>query len=348
MGYMYGPPLDVTKSMAFPPVWADEEGHSVVGLFFSRQTVFVAILVVGCWVVPLAVPQRQKFPAFCCTLDQPYLEDKENTVPNITNWLVCSIVPCTIHAVYCLWIQWRASRVNKNSAAVPETRGEVLLGTSAIVPLPQNSYAQDTVAFLRGMLLSASVAEGFAAGLLKRTVGSPRPHFFSRCGWDGSGCAEAPEVGAFQSFPSGHATLAFSTLGFTSLYLIGKCQLAVASAAEPPRLPRRSSCHAAPGEDALAEAAIHPTSYPLAQATASKNDFFLDCRDCLAILALAPVLLACWVAGTRVADHAHHTADVVAGSALGLAAAGLFHARYFHGAFEADPALAGKPRWLQR
>lgn len=235
---------------------------------FSRQSIFIVVLVMISWALPyVLVPQRRRFPEFCCTLNQPYLTVGEQIIPNLANWMLCLSAPLFFHGVfYMSWIRTHVSTTNERQAS------------------------NETVSFLYGICLSASVAEGLFSTFLKRFVGRPRPYFFQRCGWDGSSCVEDVNDDAYQSFPSGHATLSFSTLGFTTLYLLGKVHLFA-----PQQSPSRS---------------------------------FLDIRDGLALLALLPMGLACWVAASRIVDHQHHTSDVVAGALLGLACAALFHQRH--------------------
>lgn len=247
------------------------------------QSLFVVGFSALCWVVPLAVNQRQDFPIYCCTIDQPYIEDQ--TVSYALCFVLCFGVAFVAVAasLYC--------RIKGSG--------------------PRHLYVtvtDEAVAFLHGLLLASSVSEGLCAALLKRYVGRPRPHFFSRCGWNGSECTIAVEVGAYQSFPSGHSTLAFATMSFTALFCLGRLQ---------PTKPRALWLGA-----------------------------HIDPRDVLLVAVLSPLGLAAWIAASRVVDHEHHVGDVVAGAALGSFWGAVFYARYFHGPFAPYEGItaAGLPR----
>lgn len=86
----------------------------------------------------------------------------------------------------------------------------------------------DVIQALLGLALSVFLSSSLT-NIMKVIVGRPRPDFFWRCFPDGvyvenmqcTGIREKIIEGR-KSFPSGHSTIAFSGLGYTSFYLFGK------------------------------------------------------------------------------------------------------------------------------
>jgi membrane-associated phospholipid phosphatase len=136
--------------------------------------------------------------------------------------------------------------------------------------------------------------------LVKLYVGYLRPIFYDICEPDGAyeECTSGDDREIRLSFPSGHASLSFCGLVLLSLYLersFGITKLRV------------WKHDASTGQIVLSH-----TSYP-------------GLRRVISILCYAPVLLAGFIASSRVVDNKHFPVDVVGGSILGSTVAVLVH-----------------------
>ncbi|BFZ54795.1 hypothetical protein PYCC9005_001832 [Savitreella phatthalungensis] len=169
-------------------------------------------------------------------------------------------------------------------------------------------------ASLLGLCASGALAV-FATSVVKNAVGRPRPDMLSRCDvMPGTSTTYPVDVTVcrtfndevhktldegFRSFPSGHSSSAFAGLGFGALWLGGQVGLVA-----PP--PHRHT-HGGVGVGGQLR---RP-------------------RMWRTFLCLGPLWLAVYIAASRVADHRHHTSDVVVGAVVGLAAAWLAYRQYF-------------------
>jgi diacylglycerol diphosphate phosphatase/phosphatidate phosphatase len=120
---------------------------------------------------------------------------------------------------------------------------------------------------------------------LKNRVGRLRPDFLARCRWDAALQTCTGKHGVIldgrKSFPSGHASGAFSGMTFLSLWLAGN----TAAWCFQSRLPARS---------------VRST------------------RIGRLVLTLLPMLWALFVAVSRIEDYRHHKEDVIVGSLIGI------------------------------
>ncbi|KAJ8578037.1 hypothetical protein ON010_g1167 [Phytophthora cinnamomi] len=170
------------------------------------------------------------------------------------------------------------------------------VGTNLVVNYALPAFCQvrviahDTRDFLLSLFQSVALAI-FMTQFIKNITGRFRPCFYDMCKWnhdvvwDGitNLCTyTAGEKEGRKSFPSGHASFAWSTMLVLTLYLLGRSRLNCANNISMLR----------GGQKTLA--------------------MFLCCL---------PLLLAVWVCVTRSIDNWHHYSDILAGSVIGVAAA---------------------------
>ncbi|EEY59647.1 phosphatidic acid phosphatase [Phytophthora infestans T30-4] len=147
----------------------------------------------------------------------------------------------------------------------------------------------------------------------KNLTGRFRPSFYDMCGWqydvvwDGNTnlCTDpAGEKEGRKSFPSGHASFAWSTMLVLTLYLLGRSRL---------NCRNRSESAVRGGRKMLK-----------------------------LMLCFVPSFGAAWVAVTRTIDNWHHYADVLAGSIIGAVSACVSYSYNYGSVFSWDSA--GVPR----
>jgi len=172
-------------------------------------------------------------------------------------------------------------------------------------------------------MLSGGIST-FITDVVKHMVGRPRPNFVAYCKWlEASGCGN-PTPDAWASFVSGHSSLSFATLTILSLYLLTVVRASKRQAAA------LASASSATSTDCLLpcnNATAIGVRYELQQddkvavarrielATAPDNVAWIYC------VCLLPMLLAGWIALTRIVDYWHNTDDVLGGAAIGLGCA---------------------------
>jgi membrane-associated phospholipid phosphatase len=169
--------------------------------------------------------------------------------------------------------------------------------------------------------------------LIKNYVGYLRPSFYELCqpkSQDYQECTQPEGDGeeTRKSFPSGHASTAFTGLTLLSLFLHTRFGV-------PSIQLRRSTTTAA----AAAAAAAAATSTTTVGGEEDGDDGRQRWRRyyskppfryrCLSVLSLAPLALALFIAASRVVDNRHFPADVVGGAVLGGSIAVFVHGLWF-------------------
>eukprot|EP00644_Phytophthora_capsici_P001004 jgi/Phyca11/121317/e_gw1.43.337.1 len=147
----------------------------------------------------------------------------------------------------------------------------------------------------------------------KNLTGQFRPSFYDMCGWqyqvvwDGvtNLCTDpAGEKEGRKSFPSGHASFAWSTMLLLTLYLLGRSRL---------------NCK-----------------------TRSESAIRGGRKMLKLMLCFTPSFVAAWVAITRSIDNWHHYSDILAGSIIGAVSACVAYSYNYGSVFSWDSA--GVPR----
>ncbi|KAH8148529.1 uncharacterized protein LAJ45_07240 [Morchella importuna] len=170
---------------------------------------------------------------------------------------------------------------------------------------------------LLGLLLSIAMAM-LLTDALKNLMGKPRPDMISRCApaeeflaaaqtgwglvsWEVCGNLGSKQLAdGFRSFPSGHASMSFAGLTYTSLFL--------ASFIFSMQMPFARTITAFSSSTGSASSAA-PSAHPKVPQMLS-----------FAVVA-TPMLLATYVASTRWSDYRHHGFDVLFGSFEGIVCA---------------------------
>ncbi|KAG7390555.1 DNA repair endonuclease XPF [Phytophthora pseudosyringae] len=170
----------------------------------------------------------------------------------------------------------------------------------------------DTRDFLLALAQSASMSE-LLTEFTKNLTGRFRPSFHDMCGWqydvvwDGVAnlCTDAAgDKEGRKSFPSGHASFAWSTMLVLTLYILGRSRL---------NCRNRSESAMRGGRKMLK-----------------------------LVLCFMPSFVAAWVAITRSIDNWHHYSDILAGSIIGAVSACVAYSYNYGSVFSWDSA--GVPR----
>lgn len=107
-----------------------------------------------------------------------------------------------------------------------------IFGVPLVVTVINYAIHKDKVDLQQALLavVLSIYLTGSVTNCIKLAVGRPRPDFLERCFPDGTvnndlKCTgqEKEVIQGYKSFPSGHSSFAFSSLGFVALYIAGKC-----------------------------------------------------------------------------------------------------------------------------
>ena len=150
-----------------------------------------------------------------------------------------------------------------------------------------------------------------------------RPNFYEYCDYDADTMScENEETDPRKSFPSGHSSMSFGSMTVITLILLGKIgwnKSHVANSVQQHHDMIQDS--SLPSSQELVEENVTIThTNSLINAKKEMMKQYLK-KKLLACVACIPILLALFVAFSRVHDDMHHPADIVAGSMIGICCA---------------------------
>ncbi|KAG8231246.1 hypothetical protein J437_LFUL005920 [Ladona fulva] len=176
-----------------------------------------------------------------------------------------------------------------------------------------------------GLSLALSL-NGVLTNTIKVIVGRPRPDFFWRCFPDGVANSEMHCTGDVatiaegrKSFPSGHSSFAFASMGFLAFYVAAKLHVF-----SPFTLNRSKLATGLEGGN-LGNGNMNE----LATVLSGSNVIRRERGAWRLCITLIPLVGALMVALSRTCDYHHHWQDVVCGSLLGLSISYLCYRQYY-------------------
>jgi diacylglycerol diphosphate phosphatase/phosphatidate phosphatase len=128
----------------------------------------------------------------------------------------------------------------------------------------------------------------FLTEFIKKFTGYPRPNFYALTSNPDATSYDLRE--AYQSFPSGHSSMSFAGLGFLSMFLY----------------------------DTFSPLSVRRRAIALLHMKSSVREVKTTNPYTVLLLCATPLLLAAWIATTRVVNYWHHPADITCGGILGL------------------------------
>jgi diacylglycerol diphosphate phosphatase / phosphatidate phosphatase len=144
----------------------------------------------------------------------------------------------------------------------------------------------------------------FAVACIKRYSGYLRPSFYNMCQFNpDTQLCDDESTSARESFPSGHAATALSSMTLLTLFLLGKVR-----------------------GGSLQRGVKLVTDDPMWDAVVWTPS---SLSKLLAVMSLWPIGLGMFIATSRVRDNWHHPADVVCGSIVGASCALFAHSLWY-------------------
>jgi len=254
---------------------------SCLGQFFLKDVIRMPINQRD---IPYQITQNSGDTIINLTYNNKMIAREDQTVPSWMLFFIGFIIPLIIITIGSILYGW-------------SMKDRCGLHQLALWP-----YSSSTTTLLDGhsavcMLFIAIGSNSFFTEMIKRYAGYFRPNFYQMCEFDltyGSNECLADVQDGRKSFPSGHSSLSFCSMLCLALYLVGKVGLF--HQWQPHRIHSARSPH-------------------VNLATPIR-------KKLLGLLSLGgPLMLATFVAASRVHDNYHHPADVITGAVIGSACA---------------------------
>lgn len=311
-------------------------------LFLADFIVSVVLTLIAIIMRETTLPFRRIVPDDDPSLSYP---KKDAQVPTWLLGVLCWVVPALIGFIdaWAFHHRWFFTGVKNPPIAATTISAENedaadydVDNNSAHQSWTSQAWVRRLVRFEMALIVSLAFTFFFTQ-VAKTAVGRPRPNFYALCHWDSiaeecEDVSHAVEASAFSSFPSGHTSLCFGGLLFTTLFLLSDYTVllptpgnafarrpvavavpsSAARAATPSSVDTRGSSFDEEAQLAFDE------QHGLEHDGVLGNTHVYPSRSALRFfIAMLPTVLAAWVGITRLQDYWHSYADVLAGAVLG-------------------------------